>query len=270
MDDVSFELAPVVELIAELRWGPPGITLGADGSQSLTLSMGRETEEFFLRFGAAVAGFGYTQAEKLVPPGFPAILHQVVWRFRKPGDASSLLQVGLGLFSANALQPYRRWRDFRPTVVAGVNALLATRIGQEREQQFSQVSLRYMNAFSEPLLAGKSPAEFMRDVLCLKLELPEAIAKLVGPAANVSSTSNVLLPVANTSKVMSAAFGDGSVNSAPAAIYDVTLADNNVAGVADDVMAALDGSRDIIHSCFVELSKPIQSLMKPLGVDRAS
>lgn len=262
MDDVSFENAPVVELIAELRWMPPGLAPMAAGQ--VTIAMGRETEEFFLRFGAEVAKHGYTQAEKLVPAGFPAILHQVSWRFRKPGDQTTLLQVGPGLFSANALQPYRRWKDFRPTVELGVAALLTTRVEAEKAVAFSGTSLRYMNAFTGPLLSGKVPHAFIADVLGFKLALPKSVGDLIDPKRQVSTSANLLLPIANTSKVMSLAIGDGLLNTEAAAMFDITVAEQNpVPATTAEVMTALSASRDIIHDCFLKLTEPLKQLMKP-------
>lgn len=262
MNEISFENAPVVELIAELRWTPPGLSQTAPGQ--VTLALGPEVEEFFLRFGAEVAKLGYTRAERVVPPGIPLIMHQVACRFRLPDNASTLLQVGPGLFSANALQPYKSWSTFRPTVETGIAALLATRGAAEQQIPFSTVSLRYINAFTGELLAGRAPAAFLSEVLGFQFALPTPIKGLVDATGQVSSNANVLIPVANTSKNMSLAVGDGQLNAEPAAMFDITVSETTpIPSTSGDVMKALSASRDIIHKCFLKLTEPVANLMKP-------
>jgi uncharacterized protein (TIGR04255 family) len=263
MDDISFEKAPVIELIAELRWNPPGGAPAAAGH--VMVALGTDADEFFLRFSNEVAKHGFTQAEKLVPAGFPPLWSQITWRFRKPGE-NTLLQIGPGVFSANALQPYRRWKDFRPTVELGVNAMLTARTEAIRDTPFSGVSLRYINAFTDDLLMGASPTAFISDVLGLKLTLPPAIKEIIDPDGQVSSSANLLIPIANASKVMSLAIGDGNVSGEAAAIFDVTVAERaSVAGATVDAMKALDASRNIIHGCFLAITEPVQKLMQPVG-----
>src|SRR5262245_7349847 len=121
MENISFKKAPVVELVAELRWAPSGDDALPAGN--VTLAFGNQAEEFFQRFGNSVAKLNFTQTEKLIPAGLPPPWHHVAWRSRNPNDVNKLLQVGAGIFSANALQPYRRWREFEPTIELGVKAL---------------------------------------------------------------------------------------------------------------------------------------------------
>lgn len=263
MNNISFENAPVIELLAELRWLPPTVVM-SEGNAPVPMIVGREVEEFFMMFSNEIAKSGFNQAERVVPPGFPLLLHQVMWRFKSPKQPGVLLQVGPGLFSANALQPYKRWKDFKPTVELGIAALLATRPIAEKDLTFSAVTLRYMNAFTGELLGANTPTGFIRDVLGFKVALPTIFTDLTGGKGQSSETANVLLPVANTTKVMSVAVGDGMVNSAPAAIYDISVSETRP--VAGDLKAVLDGltaSRDLIHQCFLVLTESIRDKMKP-------
>ncbi len=267
MKDVSFEKAPLVELIAELRWNPPGVVAagaGPAGVAQFAVALGRDVEEFFQHFGNEVNKAGFTTAEKIVPAGFPAFLHQPVWRFRKPDDNSTLLQVGPGLLSANALRPYRRWKNFRPTVEVGVNAMLKTRPLAERELHFSSASVRYINAFSGELLAGQAPAAFIKDVLGVNIALPLAVERLIDQQKTVNSNASLLIPIANMSKVMSLTIGDGAVGGETGAVLDVTVAETaKIESKSVDVMRALDTSRNVIHECFIELTAAIRHRMMP-------
>jgi uncharacterized protein (TIGR04255 family) len=269
MNDISFEKAPVIELIAELRWNPPGTTNTGGGLLSFTLGGGGE--EFFQHFGNQVAKHGFTKAERVTPAGFPVLWHQVVWRFRNPDDASALIQVGLGLFSANALQPYKRWSVFRPTVELGLRALLATRPTQELHQPLSGVSLRYINAFTGDLLKEHLPSSFIRDVLGFKLTLPDNFARITDPDRPLSTSMNISIPIRNTSKTMSISIGDGQINAEPAALFNIAVAETDeIPSTPTQIMAALDASRNIIHEKFIELTIPLTNVMKPIEAGSAS
>jgi uncharacterized protein (TIGR04255 family) len=260
MQNISFKKAPVIELVAELRWTPAGDDAMAAGN--VALALGTQAEEFFQRFGNAVASDGFTQAERLVPSGVPLLVHHVVWRFRKPGDPNKLLQVGPGLFSANALQPYRRWREFEPTIALGVKALLASRAGNETDLPFNSASLRYINAFSGDLLGGKGPAAFISDVLGFKQSMPTPISSLHDPNRSMSASVNLLVPIVNTTKTMKLVIGDGAVKAEPAAIFDITVTEPTQVATSD-ALTTFKTSRDIIHQCFLNLTKSLHEAMQP-------
>src|SRR5215472_6295692 len=94
-----YRYPPLVELIAELRWGSP---LPAAQPQNVIVLATGSHEEFFMRFGSKAGALGYGQVERLVPPGFPASSFQAIYRFRKnaPEQGTTLYQVGTGVFSA--------------------------------------------------------------------------------------------------------------------------------------------------------------------------
>jgi uncharacterized protein (TIGR04255 family) len=265
MQNISFRKAPVVELVAELRWAPSGD--GALPAGDLTLALGNQAEEFFQRFGNTVAKVGFPQAEKLIPAGIPPPWHHIAWRFRNPNDVSKLLQVGAGIFSANALQPYRRWREFEPTIELGVKALLESRSPKETDQPFTSASLRYINAFSGDLLGGKQPEAFIDDVLGFRQALPESISNLIGDnKSSWSTTINLLGPVTGKTKTVKVVVGGGKVKTDPAAIFDITVTDQEPVATGD-VMTAFRASRNIIHQCFLDLTKPLHEDMEPESAD---
>jgi len=102
-----FKNPPLVELIAELRWGTAGIVAGPQGAPQLVMATGSQYEEFFMRFGSKIAALGYERIERIIPPGFPAPPFQATYRFRKkePEQGTTLYQVGGGVFSANITPP---------------------------------------------------------------------------------------------------------------------------------------------------------------------
>src|SRR4051794_27558456 len=103
----QFDNAPLLELVAELRWqSADRQTVAPANGQApvpmrLALLSTGSVEEFLRKFGAEVYGIGYKRAERIVPPGFPIVAHQAVLRFRKESEEekSEMLQVGPGMFS---------------------------------------------------------------------------------------------------------------------------------------------------------------------------
>ena len=221
-ENISFENAPLIEIIAELRWLPIGVQTAPPGQVQITIG-GADPDAFLLSFGRRPEVAAFTVAEKLVPSGFPPVWQQVVWRFRNPSSEGALLQVGPGIFTANALQPYKRWSEFRPTVAQGVKALLASRPPQEKDQPLTGLTLRYINGFSPEIMGGLTPAAFMRDILGFSVDPPSALKSLdVGGSAS-STSVNLLIPVANTSKKMAVQVGDGTIRPVGASVTTASV-----------------------------------------------
>jgi hypothetical protein len=60
--------------------------------------------------------------------------------------------------------------------------------------------------------------------------------------------------------------GGGKVKTDPAAIFDITVTDQEPVATGD-VMKAFRASRDIIHLCFLDLTKSLHETMEPEGAD---
>lgn len=266
--------APLVELIAELRWDPnvpsSAISNPAGGNVPfVTFGPTNQLEEFFMRFGAEAARLDYPVTERLVPPGFPVLSAQPVYRFRKQvqGELTSLYQVGAGLFTANAVPPYQTWAQFSPVVKSGVDALLATRSDAEKVLPFTGVSLRYIDAFGPLLTRGMNVAQFMEDVLGINIKLPDGLLAQLAPSSPHKPTLQVQLPMLG-GMVMSIGVGEGTASNESAIILDTTVATTvPVAANVDAVMSSLNLARNAIHDVFFAITGPIKELMQPQGVD---
>jgi len=123
---VTYKNAPLVELVAELRWGPSAAALPAnDQDQSRTVPFqfsSPKDEELYMQFAALISAEGYGRFERVAPPGIPSLPGQVACRFRPsdPEKQAPLFQLGIGLFTANALPPYQSWSTFSPVVKLGL------------------------------------------------------------------------------------------------------------------------------------------------------
>lgn len=249
--------APLVELVAELRWSP---TLASATDQSgapvmipQSLLDPGQSELLFQRFGASIYQHGFKIIERLIPPGMPLIPDQMCYRYRlEPGSQPVLAQIGASQFSVNALPPYKSWDEFRPWVGKAISALLEARPGG---QPF-KVSLRYIDAFNGTHRQGQGPSEFLENTLGMGIRLPSAIANRQRGDAQMKSSFTTVVPLDGMHMTVKA--GEGVVNGEIAAILDTVVAvDSEVAAEVDALLIALDGARKVIHETFMELVAPI-------------
>jgi uncharacterized protein (TIGR04255 family) len=269
---ITFAKAPLVEIVAELRWGRlPQLATPPNQAITMPLQMAglnaNKLDEFFMRLGGEIYQQGFNRAERLVPPGFPLMLFQPVYRYRKSGaaDASVLFQAGPGLFSAHAIPPYRSWETFAPVVQAGVEALLKTRDETEKTFPFTSVSLRYIDAFGSELTEGRDIGTFVKDTLGIKVALPEALTKHIQTGKSAKPTLQFALPLSNGMSV-NINIGEGLVSNEAVIIMDTTIVTTTeVLPEKDAIMTALNSARTVIHEIFFDITKPIEGLMQPTG-----
>lgn len=260
--------APLVELVAELRWEPfiqGGMAIPTPGPGQ-TFMVGPQAtapDEFFMRFGAEIHRSGYTETERLVPPGFPFMQGQPIYRFKEKRDGSpqSLFQVGLGLFSANAVPPYETWTEFRPVVRAGVEAMLAARSTEERDRPITLVNLRYIDAFEAGLTEGRDIGRFLGEVLGISITVPRALTQHLRSDSIPKQSIQLQIPM-NDGKLMTLAVAEGSANGRTAILMDTIVATTlPLPPSIDSIMQAFEAAHDAIDSSFSELIKPINHLM---------
>lgn len=266
---VTFKNAPLVEMIAELRWGEAHLV--QPNVPTVIPGMAANLDQFFMSFGGEVYQHGFRRTERLVPPGFPVFPFQPVYRYRKDAsdDTAVLFQVGSGLFSANATPPYRSWKIVNPTVLIGVDALLKARLAGDAEKAFSVLSLRYINAFGQELTQGRRIDSFMREIFGFELGFPKVIVDLVDPKSSITPQLQFRVPLVG-GEMLTAHVYDGAINNEAKIIVDITVTDTRpIAPDADAIMAAFTKARDVIHHVFLGLIKPIENLLQPNGDESA-
>jgi uncharacterized protein (TIGR04255 family) len=229
------------------------------------MAQSSDTELFFSQFTSEAAKAGFMHAERLVPSGFPSVLHSIVYRLRRTDGGGSLLQIGPGLFSANSLQPYRSWHDFVSTVRTAVSLLLKTRPVAEQDLPLTQLTLRYLNAFKPDLLQGRTEQAFVRDVLGFETKLPEAIQRLNEGASAISSHLQFVVPMTGDKKQLKLSVGEGALaGSGPAIVLDMSVVDlAPLPPDLDAIMNTFGGSRDILHDAFLGMTTQIRDAMRP-------
>lgn len=266
-----FSKPPLVELIAELRWGAPAMVLPISGgtggisSGPIPVTISNRAEELFMRFGSKVAEEGFSRFERVVPSGFPLMPFQPVYRYRKAAAANetSLYQLGPGLFTANITPPYQSWEHFRPVVEAGVAKLLESRDEAEKDEPFGAVLLRYIDAFGPEFTQGLSVFDFLTQKLGFVIALPGEISALADPSQPIQPTLQFGIRLGN-SLFMNIAAGEGNVDGRPALILDTTVSTTKALSCnLDEVMHAFDEAHGVIRKTFIGITKSIENLMEP-------
>jgi uncharacterized protein (TIGR04255 family) len=256
-----YRYPPLVELIAELRWGSP--LSAAQPLGTIVFAAPGSHEEFFMRFGQKAALLGYERAERILPAGFPAMPFQVIYRFRKksPEEGTSIYQIGSGVFSANITPPYHSWEDFKPIVEAGVRTLLDTRNPTEKAMPFTSATLRYLNAFGNRFTEQQSIAGFVRNVLGFRVDLPASVQSEVSSNAEPTASFQLNIPL-KSGQQMRLAIGEGLVGGEQAAVMDLTVGtEEGIPPTSADVMAVLDTANTVAHRVFINTTTSLSEKM---------
>ncbi|MGH9691196.1 MAG: TIGR04255 family protein [Candidatus Acidiferrales bacterium] len=263
---LTFKNAPLVELIAELRWREPFSPLA--GVHHPLQGLSAPLDQFFIRLGGELYQHGFQQVERLVPPNFPVLPMQAVYRFRRlaTADTSMLFQVGDGTFSAHAVPPYHSWGAVKGTVENGITALLKARSLEGKElPSITTAILRYINAFGSNLTGDRQIRGFLEEVLGLRIELPPALSRHVQPGATIKTNLSLGLPL-STGANMTFMVGEGTVRNEPKFVLDMAVAyTKKLPDDLGELMGIFDEARTTIHSTFVALTKPIEGLLEPIG-----
>jgi uncharacterized protein (TIGR04255 family) len=266
---LSFAKAPLIEIIAELRWIPPRLAIPQTQPllAPIPLIGDAKQEEFLMRVYGEFKNLGFNSPERLAPPGFVMLLYQPVYRFRRVPDPSPVLyQVGAGIFSAHGLPPYKSWDVFSPEAERGIDALLKARDPNDPDLRFSRISLRYIDAFNQELTKGRDEVGFIKDVLGIAIELPANIVNLVERGGSPKFEIRIALPVGG-GMMMNLNLSERTVNNAPSIIMDTTVSrDTDLSGDVKETMAVLHAAHEIVHKAFLELTKPIHEIMQPQEV----
>lgn len=265
---LTFTNPPLIELIAEVRWFPDGVRIAPNDASSLEVSTAllrqRGHDEFFMRFAGLASPKGYSQVERLVPPGFPFLPFQPVYRYRNESIPTGprVYQLGVGIFSAHATPPYSSWQDFRPVVESGLDLLFGAFESEARPKQFAAVTLRYIDAFHEQFTQGKPIRQFLEENLGISVTLPSAITRHASHEASIRPHIDLFIPLKDSLQ-MTLKLADGQVLGKSAVIMDTSITQQPVESTASATMNAFEAAHAVIHSSFVELTRSFHGTMSP-------
>ncbi len=266
--EIEFEKPPLVELIAELRWGTPSFQNSAFSpgfSPNLTVSHDQH-DEFIRCFGKQAAHLGFSRSERLIPLNFPAMPFQPIFRYPRESSSggTNVYQVGKGIFSAHATPPYRSWKNFSPVVMEGVKILLECRLENEKHLPFNVLNLRYIDAFTHSLTQDCKTIEFVSKILGFGIKIPDAILNHAKDIDGIIPFIQLTVPISYG--LIHVVIADGKVNNEPSIICDTTISRTDITNPSiENVMETFDSIHDLMREIFLGMTEPIHDLMKPKG-----
>ena len=259
----SFQNAPLVEIVAELRWQIPQLAAADQAGNTIQLPIvladNNAMTALFHRTTAAVGKQGFDRLEQLVPPGspVPVLLPQMMYRYRRTDEVPVLAQIGPGMFSVNALPPYKSWKEFHPHLEGGIEGLLEA-LADKPELT---VSLRYIDAFRHDLTSNRDAKTFATEVLGFRLDLPTTLQARVIEGAQARMSFQVALPVLGMS--MTITVSDGQLGTDPVVLMNTDVRIENVLPCDKQaILSGLDKAHDLIHGTFADMTKSIEDKLQ--------
>jgi uncharacterized protein (TIGR04255 family) len=262
----TFQNAPLVEMVAELRWQIPQVAATDQAGNPVQLPIvlaDNAMTALFHRTTSAVSKRGFDRLEQLAAPGssMPVLLPQMMYRYRRTDEVPVLAQVGPGMFSVNALPPYKSWKEFQPHLEGGVEGLLEALTDKPE----LTVSLRYIDAFRHDLTSNHDAKAFATEVLGFRLDLPPTLQACLTEGAQARMSFQVMLPVPGMS--MTITVSDGQLGTDPVVLMntDVRL-ENALPSDKTAILSALDKAHDLIHGTFMDMTRSIRDKLQPVPV----
>ena len=171
--DFLYDNAPLIEVIAEIRWALQNI-MGSAGIQ-----IDPHFTAFSEDFESAAKQLGFTHIEKLIPDNVPLeiVPKTVVFRYRNRPNLWPCMQIGPGVATANIVPPYQGWNEFRPHVRTMIDLLMRSYPLPERYLNIDRLELRYIDAFRK-IHGMETPTIFVKNNLQIRYELPQELASI--------------------------------------------------------------------------------------------
>lgn len=271
-----FEAPPIVELIAEVRWGDPSIGFATNAiaqigtnqnpAQPVNVRAIQDFEPFFMRFTVEAHRMGFTTQERVAPADSIVMPYQVIWRWRKPDSpASPIIQLGIGVFTVNGGPPnYEHWDGFSSTLRDGLDSLvlaLDTYPGGV-PAEITQTALRYIDRFDKELMGDMTSLQFMHDALGLRIDVPDVILGCALDAQKIEPMLRLTVPI--EAGELALFFSKGVAAGKEGLIMDTTVVKSSPASVnTEALMQAFSQSHDITNKIFITLTKAIHDRMRP-------
>jgi len=175
--------APLLEAIFIINWGklPEGVVfpkLSVNGIQPISLNYTQDHAVIFSgKFAAEIAKKDFTEIQS-APIANPFMGPVPQMRFNKPGNSSSIYQIGMGLFSIHQLNEGYEWNAFRNLILDGTDAFVKAVPGGLETTDIVSMELRYRDGllFEE----GETALDFLQNKMLVKLVAPDRLFSFPG------------------------------------------------------------------------------------------
>ncbi len=255
---VAMTNAPIVEVIAELRWG--------EGNPIHPAPFAFANESDYIKFGIEVGKFGYNQLERTMPQGIPGQPGgTVAYRYRLgEGDFNTLYQLGVGIFTTNGVAPYTSWATFRDVLHRGVEALNVVSPLASKAEVWCVV--KYIDFFNESHLAGLTATEFFADVVGLQYQELDS-AKDFSTDTSASSMRFFYSSKDSNGRELALDVGEGGLHDKPGIVMNTTIISSALKTESvEDVMTSFDDLQAVAHKTFFEMVNRSARVSANLGL----
>jgi len=260
-----FQNAPLIEMIAEVRWRLTPIASIPNGGidpfyDILKQSLIKNT-----------SNFGYPVIQEIVPPEIPRELlaGTATTQFRKKAGAWPLFQLGPGLFTVNITENYTGWTGcFREEVSLGIKSLYEAHPAPKM-LQITSIKLIAIDAFSAEH-GFRNYLEYSEGFLDLGRVLPKNFVNqyaIEDESFEVNSETKFQLKDLKDS-IARVNISSGKKNNERALILQTAIESNKKLDTAETVMNWFDEAHLVHRSMFRSfLTEQLKQALDPVEVD---
>lgn len=260
-----FRNAPLIEMIAEVRWRLTPIAsmpnAGIDPFYDILKQSLINNK----------SDFGYPVVQEIVPPEIPRELlaGTATTQFRKTSGAWPLFQLGPGLFTINMADNYTGWQGcFRDEVDLGIKSLYEAHPAPKM-LQITSIKLIAIDAFSAEH-GFKNYLEYSKKSLGLGLVLPESfINQYAKKNESFEVNSETKFQLKNLEDSLARVnISSGQKNNKKALILQIAIESNKSLDGAEAVMKWFDAAHVVHRNMFRNLlTEQLRKALDPQEVN---
>lgn len=260
-EDFVYKNAPLIEVIAEVKWSLLPLAAVPGGAVDPFFIKGRNL------FEERVKALGYVVSERAVPEGIPLELlaRAPVFRFRREPNRWPLFQLGPGMFTCNMVPPYKGWSEYEKILGGGLEAIYASFPFDGQTARLEALELRYIDGFTRKH-GLENYQDFLKDKLGLSVKLPqEFFEKLRVDEGASEGAFDLRMRLSDFNGTLSVKVAPGRVGNERAAIAEFHVsATADVPQASGEVRSWMHNAHLIVRNAFQSLrSQKLEDLMGP-------